>query len=73
MKGYNYVWRLGVNVPGRNAAGEPATGTGTSFAVPIETARLVMKQVVAEGAAKQPAPTATAPAATAAEQKPTAS
>jgi hypothetical protein len=71
IKGYNYVWRLGVNVPGRTAAGVPATGTGTSFAVPIETARLVMKLAPAEAVAKPPAPAA--PVATAAEQKPTAS
>jgi len=72
-KGYNYVWRLGVNVPGRTAAGVPATGTGTSFAVPIETARLITKLAPAEAVAKPPAPAPTAPVATAAEQKPTAS
>jgi hypothetical protein len=51
----------------------PATGTGTSFAVPIETARLIMKLAPAEAVAKPPAPVPTAPVATAAEQKPTAS
>jgi subtilisin family serine protease len=38
-RGYDYVWRLGVNVPTVTAGGVPAIGTGTSFAVPIETAR----------------------------------
>lgn len=36
---YDYVWRLGVDVPTMTASGVAATGTGTSFAVPIETAR----------------------------------
>jgi subtilisin family serine protease len=39
---YLYVWRQGVDVPAVTAAGEQVTGTGTSFAAPIETARRVM-------------------------------
>ena len=41
---YNYVWRLGVQVPTTGADGRPVTGTGTSFAVPIETARLLRRR-----------------------------
>lgn len=36
---YNYSWQLGVAVPTALADGRPVTGTGTSFAAPIETAR----------------------------------
>jgi hypothetical protein len=39
--GYNYAWQLGVDVPTMLANGRPETGTGTSFAAPIETARLL--------------------------------
>lgn len=39
---YDYVWRLGVDVPARSAKDRPVTATGTSFAAPIETARRVM-------------------------------
>jgi subtilisin family serine protease len=39
---YNYVWRLGVDVPTVSAAGLEVRGTGTSFAAPIETARRVL-------------------------------
>lgn len=39
--GYNYAWQLGVNVPTSAADGRAVTGTGTSFAAPIETARLL--------------------------------
>lgn len=39
---YLYVWRRGVDVPAFSAAGEAVTGTGTSFAAPIETARRVL-------------------------------
>jgi hypothetical protein len=39
---YLYVWRRGVDVPTVSAAGEAVTGTGTSFAAPIETARRVL-------------------------------
>ncbi|HEX8414694.1 MAG TPA: S8/S53 family peptidase [Sphingomicrobium sp.] len=38
---YNYSWQLGVRVPTTAANGRPVTGTGTSFAAPIETARLL--------------------------------
>ena len=41
---YLYVWRRGVAVPAVSAAGEEVFGTGTSFAVPIETARRVLAQ-----------------------------
>lgn len=37
-----YVWRPGVAVATVSAAGVPVTGTGTSFAAPIETARRVL-------------------------------
>ena len=33
---YRYAWRLGVDVPSNMASGQPARGTGTSFAAPIE-------------------------------------
>lgn len=39
---YLYVWRRGVDVPTISAAGKAVTGTGTSFAAPIETARRVL-------------------------------
>jgi subtilisin family serine protease len=39
---YLYVWRRGVDVPTVSAAGLEVTGTGTSFAAPIETARRVL-------------------------------
>ncbi|WP_106639135.1 S8/S53 family peptidase [Allosphingosinicella vermicomposti] len=38
---YVYRWQLGVNVPTVMASGAAATATGTSFAAPIETARIV--------------------------------
>jgi len=37
-----YVWRPGVAVPTVSAAGAPVTGTGTSFAAPVETAWRVL-------------------------------
>ena len=39
--GYKYVWHFGVNVPTSAADGRAVMGTGTSFAAPIETARLL--------------------------------
>jgi hypothetical protein len=45
--GYNYVWRLGVDVPTALANGRAVTGTGTSFAAPIETARLMTSRKAA--------------------------
>lgn len=45
-RGYDYVWRLGVNVPTMAANGVKVLGTGTSFAAPIETARRVMRNPV---------------------------
>lgn len=39
--GYRYVWQLGVEVPTELADGSQVVATGTSFAAPIETARLV--------------------------------
>ncbi len=39
---YLYVWRRGVDVPTNAASGMAVTGTGTSFAAPIETARRVL-------------------------------
>ena len=45
--GYLYAWQQGVDVPTARLTGAAVTGTGTSFAAPIETARLVMKTVTA--------------------------
>ena len=42
--GYHYAWQLGVNVPTAMADGAAAVATGTSFAAPIETARLVRQR-----------------------------
>lgn len=42
--GYHYAWQLGVNVPTAMADGAAAVATGTSFATPIETARLVSQR-----------------------------
>jgi subtilisin family serine protease len=39
---YIYAWRPGVRVPTVTMAGRTVVGTGTSFAVPIETARRVI-------------------------------
>lgn len=39
---YNYAWQRGVSVQTNAADGHAVLGTGTSFAAPIETARLVM-------------------------------
>lgn len=56
--GFDYVWRLGVDVPTETAAGRPVVGTGTSFAAPIETARRLLQEAgtVATAAKEQPAP-----------------
>ena len=40
--GYRYVWQLGVEVPTELADGSQVVATGTSFAAPIETARLLV-------------------------------
>jgi subtilisin family serine protease len=48
---YNYVWQLGVAVPTAFADGREAAGTGTSFAAPFETARLVTRPKTAMPAA----------------------
>jgi hypothetical protein len=42
---YNYVWQRGVAVPTRAADNSVVFGTGTSFAAPIETARLVTREL----------------------------
>jgi subtilisin family serine protease len=39
--GYRYVWQLGVEVPTELADGSQVVATGTSFATPIEVARLL--------------------------------
>lgn len=39
---YVYAWRRGVSVPTMTMAGRHVSGTGTSFAAPIETARRVL-------------------------------
>lgn len=41
QRDYVYVWQRGVDVPTSLADGRAATGTGTSFAAPIETARRI--------------------------------
>lgn len=38
---YNYAWQLGVKVPTAAADGRAMRATGTSFAAPIETAKLL--------------------------------
>jgi hypothetical protein len=38
---YNFAWQRGVMVPTNSADGRSVFGTGTSFAAPIESARLV--------------------------------
>lgn len=38
---YSYVWRRGVEVPTARADGAATIVTGTSFATPLETARLI--------------------------------
>jgi hypothetical protein len=55
-RGYNYAWQLGVKVPTVAADGRAVTGTGTSFAAPIETARLLDTQRVV-AATVAPVPT----------------
>lgn len=40
--GYRYVWQRGVEVPTELADGSQVVATGTSFAAPIETARLLV-------------------------------
>ena len=42
--GYHYAWQRGVDVPTAMADGAAAVATGTSFAAPIETARLVRQR-----------------------------
>lgn len=39
--GYAYTWQRGVDVPTVAAQGGPILGTGTSFAAPIETTRII--------------------------------
>jgi subtilisin family serine protease len=42
-RGYRYTWQRGVAVPTVLADGSKAVATGTSFAAPIETARLLSR------------------------------
>lgn len=44
VQGYIYVWQRGVDVPTALADGRAVTGTGTSFAAPIETARRIARR-----------------------------
>ena len=46
-EGYNYAWQLGVKVPTAAIDGRPVTGTGTSFAAPLETARFLASRMTA--------------------------
>ena len=41
---YNYVWQRGVALPSRTVDGTSVYVTGTSFAAPIETARLIRRE-----------------------------
>lgn len=43
--GFAYTWQFGVEVPTRLADGGLAYATGTSFATPRETARLVRQGI----------------------------
>ncbi len=58
-RGYDYVWRFGVDVPTAGAGGQAVYATGTSFAAPIETARRVsaMAEVQLAEASREQAPT----------------
>lgn len=44
-EGYLYTWQRGVDVPTMLANGQAAYATGTSFAAPIETARLIAQSL----------------------------
>jgi subtilisin family serine protease len=44
-EGYLYTWQRGVDVPTMLANGRAAFATGTSFAAPIETARLIVQSL----------------------------
>ena len=44
--GYRYVWQRGVEVPTELADGSKVVATGTSFAAPIETAKLLTEPKV---------------------------
>lgn len=46
-EGYNYAWQLGVKVPTAAIDGRAVTGTGTSFAAPLETARFLASRTTA--------------------------
>jgi len=46
-EGYNYSWQLGVKVPTAAIDGRAVTGTGTSFAVPLETAHFLASRTTA--------------------------
>lgn len=45
--GYTYRWQLGVRVPTAAADGRSVTGTGTSFAAPLESARILASRTLA--------------------------
>ncbi len=45
--GYSYAWQLGVKVPTAAIDGRAVTGTGTSFAAPLETARFLASRTTA--------------------------
>jgi hypothetical protein len=47
---YNFAWQRGVAVPTRAADGSVVFATGTSFAAPIETARLIIHDARGTGA-----------------------
>jgi hypothetical protein len=48
-QGYSYAWAFGVRVPTAAADGRAMLATGTSFAAPIETARLLAARSPAGG------------------------
>jgi subtilisin family serine protease len=61
---YEYVWRLGVDVPTAAASGASVTGTGTSFATPIETARRLVEPLTTVKASNSAGPKLAAAAVT---------
>jgi hypothetical protein len=60
--GYAYVWQRGVDVPTVAAMGAPILGTGTSFAAPIETARIIASLGAARSGGALPSAAASAEA-----------
>ncbi|WP_340313283.1 S8/S53 family peptidase [Rhizorhabdus argentea] len=51
---YRYAWQRGVDVPTNLASGQAVLGTGTSFAAPIETARLLAGTAMSKSVGASP-------------------